>query len=72
MAVDLNDDMYDREIHASPYETYQRLVRDAPSYFFSLPTAVTLQMPLRSRSINTSRRRSLRGCSSTKPGQARI
>src|SRR5271163_4907280 len=44
MAVDLNYDMYDREIYASPYETYQRLVRNAPVHFFSLPNAGTLQM----------------------------
>ena len=33
MAVDLNYDMYDREIYASPYETYQRLLHEAPLYF---------------------------------------
>ncbi|HXW34526.1 MAG TPA: cytochrome P450 [Acidimicrobiales bacterium] len=33
MAVDLHYDMYDREIYASPYETYQRLLREAPLYF---------------------------------------
>ena len=33
MAVDLNYDMYDREIYASPYGTYQRLLREAPLYF---------------------------------------